>query len=352
MSYARVAESIRSDIVTGRFRPGDRLPTRQEIKTRFDTTFMTVHRAAQQLIEEGFIHAAGSAGTFIVESPPHLAHFALVFPDRTDPDTGYFKSSFYTALIAEASAINGRDSRKLEVFENIDGRPDAAGYQQLLDEVRTHRRAGLIFARSPHLLAQTPLILEPDIPRVALMNQSFWPQVDAVYPDRTTFFRSALARLVREGRKRVACITTITDSDAAGFLAMAAEAGAQTHGRWRQCLAPWYPHSIRPCVDLLMHGAGSSRPDALIVADDNLVPGVTEALVALGMDVPGDLEVIAFANFPWPTASAVLVKRLGFDVREMMRFCVQYVENQRAGKSVPHQTLLPAVWEEEVASGK
>jgi len=42
------------------------------------------------------------------------------------------------------------------------------------------------------------------------------------------------------------------------------------------------------------------RPDALVVADDNLVTCATQGIAASGVQVPGELDVVAHCNFPHP----------------------------------------------------
>src|SRR5262245_29184268 len=72
-----IAEQIRRRIVTGELLPGQRLPTRRELNTRFGAGPMTVQRALDRLLRDGFVVAAGRRGTFVSPQPPHLSHFAL-----------------------------------------------------------------------------------------------------------------------------------------------------------------------------------------------------------------------------------------------------------------------------------
>ena len=55
----------------------------------------------------------------------------------------------------------------------------------------------------------------------------------------------------------------------------------------------------------MLHGPAHDRPDALVITDDNLVPAATAGVLAAGRRVPADLEVVAHANFPHVTPSAV-----------------------------------------------
>lgn len=82
--------------------------------------------------------------------------------------------------------------------------------------------------------------------------------------------------------------------------------------------------------------------------DDNLVPDATAGLVAAGVRVPDDLEVVAHANFPYVTPSAVLAKRFGYDIHRIFNTCVNIIEQLRRGEAVPQVTPLPAYLDDEL----
>ena len=67
--YARIQAHIRDGIASGRFRPGERLPSENELAAAFATTRATVARALQQLVFENVILRRPGAGTFVGEVP-------------------------------------------------------------------------------------------------------------------------------------------------------------------------------------------------------------------------------------------------------------------------------------------
>ena len=98
-----------------------------------------------------------------------------------------------------------------------------------------------------------------------------------------------------------------------------------------------------------MHDGQSERPDALIITDDNLVEYAAAGVIAAGMRVPEELEVVAHCNFPWPTPSVVPVKRLGYEVTRILQACLDSIDLQRSGQKALPVTQIPAVFEEEVS---
>jgi DNA-binding LacI/PurR family transcriptional regulator len=118
---------------------------------------------------------------------------------------------------------------------------------------------------------------------------------------------------------------------------------------WVQGVHLAAPQLARNCMHLLLHENQRERPNALIISDDNLVEFATAGLIVAGVRVPDDLEVVAHCNFPWPTPSVVPVKRLGYEVSRVLQACLDSIDLQRRGETAPEATVIPAVFEEEVA---
>ncbi len=102
-----------------------------------------------------------------------------------------------------------------------------------------------------------------------------------------------------------------------------------------------------------MHSPPEERPDALVIADDNIVEPVTRGLLAAGLSTPKDLDIVAHCNLPNPPQAAVPVRFLGYDCRQMLSRCIELVDAQRAtmcqgaaGEAMP-STTVPAVFADE-----
>ena len=73
--YHTIVEYIRSLILEGTYRTGDRLPSDGQLLRKFKTSRPTVAKAMKQLEDEGYLErrvGAGSFVTFSVQSRPHL----------------------------------------------------------------------------------------------------------------------------------------------------------------------------------------------------------------------------------------------------------------------------------------
>jgi len=124
--------------------------------------------------------------------------------------------------------------------------------------------------------------------------------------------------------------------------------GMQTRSYWQQSTPPTSAPWARNLAELICHPKHAERPDGLFIADDNLVPHATAGLLSLGLRVPDDLEIVAHCNFPWPTASMVPAKRIGFDSRKVLAQAISLIDMQRRGETAPLETRVEVLFDDEV----
>ncbi|WP_187414660.1 GntR family transcriptional regulator [Nonomuraea sp. PA05] len=70
--YRQVAEELQDRIGKGAYRPGDRLPSENDLSAEFAVNRLTVRRAIQELVRAGELHVRQGAGTFI--APPTMRY--------------------------------------------------------------------------------------------------------------------------------------------------------------------------------------------------------------------------------------------------------------------------------------
>jgi DNA-binding LacI/PurR family transcriptional regulator len=343
-----IVRELRQQIVDGSLPPGSQVPTRLEIEARFGVSPLTVQRALEKLRADGFITVNGRQGTYVATNPPHLSNFALVFPHQ--PNTSSWVR-FWTSLSNEAAGLSLPEEHTLKMFHNINREMGNAAFEELSREVKAHRVAGLIFATSPHLLAGTPILDEPGVPRVAIQSASSDKKYPIVGLDRQSFFVRALDYLKQRGRKHVACIgppQALEMQDE--MLSLPAKHGLKTQPYWWQGVGTSRPETARNCAHLLMNSNQTQRPDALIISDDNLVEYAISGLLAAGVRVPQDVELVVHCNFPCPASSIVPCRRLGFDTRQVLNACIEVINIQRRGERAPVLTLIAPMFEDEVST--
>jgi GntR family transcriptional regulator of arabinose operon len=82
LRYELIRESIRQEIESRRYAPGERLPSDAELATRFDVSRLTVIRAVRELETAGLVQRRAGSGTFVRNTPgPTTLVFGLLMPD-------------------------------------------------------------------------------------------------------------------------------------------------------------------------------------------------------------------------------------------------------------------------------
>ena len=67
--YEEISETIRQDILQGKLKPGDRLPSVRELAAEWGCTLGTVQRAYKELAGQGLVTSRAGRGTKVVEQP-------------------------------------------------------------------------------------------------------------------------------------------------------------------------------------------------------------------------------------------------------------------------------------------
>lgn len=343
--------ALRRQIVEGIFPPGAKLPLRSQLQEHFQVSTATVQGALNRLIEDGFVQAQGRLGTRVTENPPHLCHYALIFPKP--PSITQIRSRFWTALSNEAAQLGQAQPRKVPIYYGVDGHSDTEISQKLLTDMHSHRLAGLIFAFPEEAgLGGTPLLEEPGMPRVAVTTQAEFHHLPVICLDMRSFIDRSLDYLASRGRRRIALLTvTGTRAEHLEHFNNAIKSRKlTTKPYWVQCVGWPETQWARNVVQLLLHDDQTTRPDGLIIMDDNIVEYATAGLVGSNVSVPGDVEVVAHCNFPWSAPSVLPIKNLGYDARQVLKLAIDCVDRERRGQSPPKLTKVPAIFEEELAA--
>ena len=63
--YERLADELRQGIVSGRYKPGDRLPSTLELMERTGVANLTVRGAYRVLVEEGLVESVSKKGFYV-----------------------------------------------------------------------------------------------------------------------------------------------------------------------------------------------------------------------------------------------------------------------------------------------
>jgi len=332
-----IIATLREQIVEGALPPGRRLPTRLELEKRFQASPHTIQRAMNQLKDDGFIHASGSVGTYVSRTPPHLYNYAIVVPEAR------LWSRYYTTLHGAIRNFKTDEPLRLQEYRTSRDFGIRGGVNKLCRDVRSHRLAGLIFAGPPEDLVGTPALEQQGIPRVLIQD---WPEykLPEIVFDTESFLDLATEYLFARGRRRIAHLSLdFSSRQQDAFIASLRRHGLEVRPYWLQAIPMQSLYrAAANVVHLLMQLEGDKRPNGLIIHDDNLVEHAMAGLMAAGVKVPDEIEVVVQCNYPSPVSSVLPVRQVGFDCRKMLTTCLDLLQMQRQGRTPPAMTTIPA----------
>jgi len=348
---SEIVDDLRRRIIAGELAPGAQLPGLVEMSRKYKTSEVTAQRAMAHLRKAGFVRTRRREGSYVSLNLPNLCNFGIVFDHPAGVD--HYEFNYLTVWLREAKRLMDpglpRDERRrISLFHEVPGAEPGRKHRELIEKVENQQLAGVVFPEAMIALRGTPVMEAPDLARVVV---SPVPVPGCKVVALAPFTEDVLDFLATRGRKRVAFIT-ITFHPSKPYtqqlIGQAACRGLTTHPHWVQAACVTSPGWALNCVRLLLHGEGDDRPDALVITDDNLVPDATKGILEAGVRVPDELEVIAHCNFPWPTANAVPVWRVGYDIRKLLHTCLGLIERQRRGGHVPDVTEMAHVFDAEL----
>ena len=132
--HGDIRAQLSSQIRSGAKPPGSRLPTRLELASQFQTTPVTIQKALNRLMADGFVKARGRSGTFVVDRPPHLYRFGLVI-------TAPRATGFLGVLVDQAARLAQLRHWNFPVYSNVDGSGNSEDYRRMLVDLQSHRLA-------------------------------------------------------------------------------------------------------------------------------------------------------------------------------------------------------------------
>lgn len=292
--YLSIVESLRTDIASGRYRPGARLPSEAELVRRFSVSRMTVVKAIQQLQQEGLLVRRAGSGTYAVgQTMSEGLAFGLLIPELGQTEIfepicrGMMRSpSVKSHSLSWGHALSTTQHREEEA-------------EHLCRSFIEQGVAGIFFAPvefGTGLDVNTRILRALDKARipVILLDRDVVP-----YPERSSYDLVGLDNrragyivtdhLIRQGASRIAFFARehsaeTVDSRIAGY---------------REALCA---HNLPLSPALLLRGEPSdkafvesaltkSKTDAIMCANDHTAANLMQTILALGLRIPEDIRI-------------------------------------------------------------
>jgi GntR family transcriptional regulator, arabinose operon transcriptional repressor len=293
--YLDIIESLRSDISSGRFGPGTRLPSETELIRKFGVSRMTVVKAIQQLQQEGLLIRRAGSGTYAANAAgDERLVFGLLIPEfgQTEIFEPICRGMMRSPLAATHSLSWGHSLSS--------GKHRSEEAEQLCERYIDQRVSGVFFAPQefgpPHEGVNRRILRALDkanIP-VVLLDRGVvkYPEhsgYDLIGLDNRRAGYIVTDHLIRQGGIRVAFF--------------AREGSAETvDDRIAGYHEALYDHDLTISKDLVMRGDAADKTsveialrkkkvDSIMCANDRTAATLMQTLISLGVRIPKDIRI-------------------------------------------------------------
>ncbi|WP_207952097.1 GntR family transcriptional regulator [Paenibacillus turpanensis] len=334
--YIQLKETLLGLIESGAIRPGDQMPSENEIADRFDMSRQTVRQTLGLLEQEGRLYRLQGKGTFVSEQSPAAKTHEV---QTVGILTTYISDYIFPHIVRGAeSAVREKGYRLM--LSSTDN--DKAREREALEMMLSEPLSGLIIepTRSAEGNPNVSLYLSlsyQNIPFI-MINQRY-PEITCPYlmvDDEDGGFQAA-DHLLSLGHQRIAGFFKTDDLQGVnrlkGFIKAHQERSCplspdmvihyKTDEKWTR------PYEI--AMQLL--ASGSARPTAFVCYNDELAVHLLEAARQSGLSVPDDLSIIGFDDSSLATATEVKLTTLSHPKMQMGVDAAQILIDMIEGRS-------------------
>ncbi len=346
-----ISSQIRCDIKNGRYQPGDKLASREELRDIYKAGPVTIQNAFDKLIEDGFVRSAGKRGTFVLDHPSCFCNYAVVFPhnlSRRSPEV-----NFYKILADLAGNDTRREDCRFTIYTGVTGHEDDPDYIRLYKDINNECIAGVIFVVNVSQLSHTPLYKEicsrEEIMKVGLDSDGY----NCDLTPRITLESDGIVDkifdfLEKKNVKRLAVISALIGHSPDDkvpnedyIFSESKRRGIELKRSNFQVRFPDLASRTRGLAELIFCRSSHERPDGLWIMTDSLVKAATLGVLDAGVNVPEDLTVISHCNFPKQPDAKVETSWYGADVLEFIDKALAIMHHQRDGNTEEISSVVP-----------
>jgi GntR family transcriptional regulator, arabinose operon transcriptional repressor len=363
--YERIIASVLDDVRTGRLRPGDRVPSENELAASFEVSRITSRRALEELARLSIVERSQGRGTFVARELPDLQRvgpgstLSIETQPVTAPARG-IRSGMVGLVLPDFS-----DTFGLQMVYAIEEATSSADLHLLLkrtygarsNEERTinafvSRGVDGLIVFPVHGEHYNPVLLKAVLegyPVVMVDRYLKGIPAHAVVTDNRAAAEALTEHLIHLGHREIAFLSPpVTNTSALEERLEGFEAALNRHGLPRRpehllssLLATlptqFHPENIAADQHLLERFVDNTRATAFFCVEYNLALEFTSVLERLGKRVPEDVAVVCFDSPQIPFSSPRFT-HVRQDEPEIGRIAVQRILEQLRGEHAPTRT--------------
>ena len=342
--YREILERLQSEISSGRYKPGKRLPSEAELVRRFGASRMTVFRAMHELQALGLVTRRVGSGTYVSSNSNIGRHvFGLLIPElgQTEIFEAICKGMMEAQEAMHHSLLWGNTVSQEQEKEQA--------AEQLCEQYISQKVSGVFFApvefSANRFQSNHKIVAEFDragIP-VVLLDRDLEPypqrsKYDLVGIDNRRTGYLAAEHLIKTGAKRVVFFARpnsapTVDARIAGYRE-AVSSQAEKPGRVLV--------RIGDAMDtkLIRSILKKDRPDAFVCANDLTAGNLMHTLISLGQRIPEDIRIVGIDDVKYARLLPVPLTTLHQPCHDIGRMAIAVMLDRIANPDLPPRDVL------------
>jgi DNA-binding LacI/PurR family transcriptional regulator len=296
--YQEIIKKLQDDVSSGKYKPGQRLPSEAELVRRYGVSRMTVFRAMQELQHQGLIVRRVGSGSYVSTQRPTNEHvFGLLIPElgETEIFEAICKGIMDAPQASRHALLWGNTASSQSTKEQA--------AEQLCRHYIERKVSGVFFAPlefSPERYQANQRIVsalrKASIP-VVLLDRCLEPYphrsfFDLVGIDNRRAAYLATAHLIRSGAKRIAFFArphsaSTVDARIAGYREALFDSDARN-------LKPMLCMGDATDTTFVKECLKKHQPDAFLCANDHTAGNLMHTLLTMGKRIPEEIKLMGF----------------------------------------------------------
>jgi DNA-binding LacI/PurR family transcriptional regulator len=339
--YRQLADLLRHEIETGALKPGDMLPSMDDLAEKYKINKATVRQSIADLMSSGMVFSVPAKGTFVSDPSQHRAaatrrlSVAWISTVNDSGNTGRYHTEIMDAVREHVQAMGGH----LLVFSAA--KMTTSNFYNAIGEANLD---GAVVVGPPKEDPMKRIILS-DLPVVMIDDRLRSRRIDSIMVDNEGGGYLAVEHLASLGHRRIGLVISprgwqVTEDRLNGALGALKDAGLSMNDT-TIIESDFTPEGGRQAGRKI--AAMNPRPTGVFFFNDEMAAGALQAIYEVSsLRVPQDLSVVGFDDISWaqlahPQLTTVHVEK---DImgREAVQRLYQSIEDHG---HLPTTTIIP-----------
>ncbi len=355
--YARLMEFIKDEILMGRIKPGDQIPSENTLVEQFSLSRHTVRKAVSMLVNEGFLYTEHGRGTFCRDRSVNRTNSRNIGVITT-----YISEYIFPRVIQGIDSVLSENGYSI-MLKNTDN--DVEKEATYLQEILEKDLEGLIIEPTKSSVFSNNIryykaLDEHNIPYVFIHGtyQQLENKPQIILDDSEGMYM-AVKYLMGLGHKNITGIFKADDIQGIERHKGYARALAEGNIQYDPDKVIWFhteDREIKPYSTVEAFIKSGRKIDAVACYNDQIAFGVYQKLTELGVSVPKDISLTGFDDSYYAASCPVKLTSVSHPKDQLGRMAAQtllkMLEDPEYAKSTIKKVITPQLVVRDSCAGK